>query len=266
MDEFRSLWEAREFDFAAACREIGRNNAFWVLCYRRHLDGVDLPRKTELNRLVRVAQQATAGLDTDGREERFTRYEARATVDQVSSYPSAGLRPMAARLRHWARTTRSRRATHPVRRLALAMADLSERAGRHDFTASTRQLAELAQMSHVAVSRHMHVLVDAGLVTRRGYCKSRVYDRGTSKFTIAPQRPAQRLDEVEAPRYDKLRARWTWRRPELRGTLTQWAFSRGAASVPNVTTLPTSSSSSTSIPTASAFSTGMQTLDSRGSP
>src|SRR4051812_10548202 len=261
MDPYRSLWESRTFDFEGACREHGRNNAFWILCYRRQLAGIDLPDAAELRRLTRIAHRATGGRDTAGELERYTRHEAQATVDQVERYPSAGLRPMTERLRRWARESRSRQATHPARRIALAVADIAEKAGRHDFTASTRQIAEIAKTSPVQVSRYMHVLVDAGLVTRMGYCRSRNYARGTSKFSIHPKRPAQRIDEVEPPRYDKLRARWTWRKASLRGEITPWQLLRG--SVPNVTR---DSSSTRNRAIASAFDTSRAPCSSRGSP
>jgi hypothetical protein len=261
MDPYRSFWECRVFDFEDACREVGRNNAFWILCYRRHLSGIDLPNETELRRLTRIAHLATGGRDTAGELERYTRYEARATVEQVKRYPCAGLRPMAERLRRWARESRSRRASDTARRIAVAMADIAEQAGRHDFTASTRQIAAMAKTSPVQVSRYMHVLVDAGLVTRKGYCRSRDYARGTSKFSIHPRRPTQRIDEVEPPRYDKLRARWTWREPGLRGKITLWQLLHG--NVPNVTR---ASSPTRDRAIASAFDTSRTPSSSRGSP
>lgn len=261
MEPYRDLWEEKTFDFPDACREVGRNNAFWILCYRRHLAGIDLPDERELRRLVRAANEATSWCCASGELERYTRHEARATVEQVAGYACAGLSPMVQRLRHWARNSRSRRADHVARRIALAMADVAEKAGRHDFTASTRQIAEMARTSPVQVSRYMHVLVDAGLVTRQGYCRSRSYARGTSKFSIHPRRPTQRIDELEPPRYDKLRARWTWRKPELRGKITPFAWLHG--SVPNVTTL---SSSREDEGTSVDKTTSTTSNPSRGSP
>jgi hypothetical protein len=261
MESCRALWEDRVFDFEDACRRHGRNNAFWILCYRRRLDGIELPGGPELRRLTKIANRATAGRNTDGELERYTRHEAQATVDQVSSYPCAGLRPMAERLRRWAKESRSRRASATARAIAVAMADIAEQAGRHDFTASTRQIAAMAGTSAVQVSRYMHVLVDAGLVTRKGYCRPRGYAMGTSKFSIHPRRPVQRIDEAERPRYDALRARWTWRKPSLRGQITSWQWLHG--SVPNVTT---SSSSTRKGLLVDAFRASTELHPSRGSP
>lgn len=263
-DHLRPLWSG-EFDFERACRDHGRNDAFWVLCYRRHLAGLDLPDARERRRLCKAANRATGYRNASGESERYTAYEARATVEQVSGYASGGLGPMVDRLRHWADSSRARSATPPARRLARALADVAERSGRYEFSASTRRLGEMAGMSHVSVSAHMHVLVAAGLVVRKGYCAPwGKHERGTSRFSIMPVRPEQRIDEEEPPRYDKLRARWSWRRPELRGTTTRWAWLKAyGESVPNVK-VPTIS---TTNPCSKEFlQVAIEHGSSRGSP
>ena len=236
-----------------------------MLCYRRHLAGEDLPDAREVRWLCLRANKATGYRDQDGREERYTSHEARATVDQVIGYPSAGLAPMVDRLRRWADSSRSVRATPPARRLARALADVAELSGRWEFSASTRRLGEMAGMSHVSVSAHMHALVASGLVRRRGYCAPRGgHERGTSRFSIMPRRPEQRIDEQEPPRYDRKRACWTWQRPEMRGVITRWAFLRRLSeSVPNVKepSSPTINSGS-----KDPFQAVLEQISSRGSP
>jgi DNA-binding transcriptional ArsR family regulator len=262
--DLRELWEAREFDFEDACCEVGRNRAFWVLCYRRHLRGMPLPDLLERRRICRRANAATGYLDRQGKPERYTLWESTQTAQQVEGYPSAGLRVLTARVRHWASSSRSRLATPPVRRLAVALSEVAEMSGRMDFSCSTRRLGEMAGMSHVAVSTHMHALVSAGLVRRKGYCEPRGgYERGTSRFTIMPRRPEQRVDEQEPPVFDPARGAWTWRNPSDRGRITRWIFQRMIGSVPNVNETEGATRRSGSV---GSFQVAVETSGSRGSP
>lgn len=235
-DYLRRAWQGARFDLELACRTYGRNDAFWVLCYRRALAGEALPSGRELRDLVRSANTATGGLDSCGRPDRYTLYEARATVEQVSGYARAvGLHPLVLRGRRWSEQSRSRRATPPVRRLMAALCDVAERSGSYEFACSHRRLAEMAGVSACSVAQLLWPLVDAGLVRRVGFNRPLPgRARGTSRFSLMPSRPEQRIDEERPPRFDYARCRWTWDRPEDRGKTTRWVFARISGSVPTV--------------------------------
>lgn len=240
-DYLRRAWQGARFDLELACRTYGRNDAFWVLCYRRALAGEALPSGRELRDLVRSANTATGGLDSCGRPDRYTLYEARATVEQVSGYARAvGLHPLVLRGRRWSEQSRSRRATPPVRRLMAALCDVAERSGSYEFACSHRRLAEMAGVSACSVAQLLWPLVDAGMVRRVGFNRPLPgRAKGTSRFSLMPSRPEQRVDEERPPRFDYQRCRWVWDRPEDRGRTTRWAFARSVASVPTVKVITT---------------------------
>lgn len=221
-------------DFGLACRLHGRNDAFWALCYRRHLEGRPIDER-EMRELVRAANRATGGLAHDGARERYTRYEATQTMEQVSGYPSLGLLPMVERCRHWAGWSRSHDATPPVRRLLEALCLVAESSGRHEFAASHRRLGAMAGISACSVAAHLRPLERHGLVRRTGFSKPLPgRTKGTSRFSIMPARPEQMIDEASSPRYDAERAKWTWDDPRERGSLSAWRYRRMRGSVPTV--------------------------------
>jgi hypothetical protein len=272
-DYLRGAWLSASFDFELACRTYGRNDAFWVLCYRLLLDGEALPTERELRKLVTTANRATGGLNRQGERERYTRYEAQATVEQVSSYAfSTGLKPMLRARRRWASGSRSRCATPPARRLLGAICDLAAACGRvEEIRASHRQLAERADLHPGEVSSLLYALQDAGQVFRLGFTPCyQGRPRGTTRLSLKPPRPAQNVDELRPPRWDASRATWAWDSSLARGTISQsrlrWLTRRkpsAAADVPYVYASPSRTC-------ASAFQdvsqVSVETLSSRGSP
>lgn len=237
-DYLRGEWSRAEFDLERACRTYGRNDAFWVLCYRRHLDGEPLPDQRERNRLVRDANRATGGLDQLGERERYTRHEAQATIDQVSRYRGRGLNPLLARRRRWARGSRSRRAIEPTKRLLEAICDVARQSGCATFACSHRRLAAMTGVDRSRVAYLLGELERAGQVFRRGFTPARDgWSRGTTILSLKPPRPAQRVDEQGNSTWNCKEARWTWPTPLARGTITPYQFRRALArggSVPNV--------------------------------
>lgn len=276
-DYLRPLWEASSFDFELACRVHGRNDAFWVLCYRLHRDGDDLPTKAETKKLVRAANRATGGLNQQGERERYTRYEAEQTIAQVSRYPrrSHGLLPMLRARRHWASTSRSRCATPAARRLLEAICDVAAACGRiEEIRASHRQLAAQAGLHPTEVASLLHSLQAAGQVFRLGFTPCyQGRARGTTRLSLKPPEPPQNVDEVERPTWDPRQARWTWSTPLAKGTISQsrwrWLTSREAreaAYVPYVKELPTPSSQGYTSTLKDAFQAEVERISSRGSP
>lgn len=276
-EHLRTLWESASFDFAVACRRHGRNDAFWALCYWTTLSGLPLPDEKQRRRLVREANRATGGVNQVGERERYTNYEAQATIEQVARYGRAeGVKPMLRARRHWAATSRSRYATTPARRLLNAICDLASACGRiEEIRASHRQLAERAGLHPTEVASLLYSLQAAGQVFRLGFTPCyQGRPRGTTRLSLKPPEPTdQRIDEAERPAWDALQARWSWSTPLARGTITQQRYRwltrpwpRQAASVPYVYgSLPTSSTSY-----ASAFydvsQASIETVSSRGSP
>ena len=274
MEHLSSLWQAKDYDFELACRMHGRNNAFWVLCYRLHLDGEQLPDEAEARKLIRRANRATGGLDQCGERSRFTLYEAKATIEQVACYRSRGLRSLIERRRAWIKTSRSKKATPYARRLLEAICRVAERAGRsEEFTASHRQLAAMADLHPTQVASLLYSLQDAGQVFRLGFTPARNgQPRGTTRLSLKPPRPIQMLDEAEPPRWDPRKTQWTWSSPLAKGTISnkRWCWltrraqrAREAAYVPNVNTTLSNTSRGTSqglLETMNTSSSG------RGSP
>ena len=241
-DYLRGAWSAPDFDFEATCRSHGRNDAFWVLCYRRHLDGEPLPDQRERNRLVRAANQATGGRDQLGELERYTRYEAQQTREQVARDGGRGTRRLIARRRA------CRRVSPAARRVLAALCDVAEATRQDVFACSHRRLAEAAGVDRSRVAGLLRELEDHKQVFRRGFAKAKGHPIGTSCFTLYPPRPAQNIDELEPPRYDVCKDRWTWSSPLAKGSLSQrrwrWLASRAqrasaAANVPTVSTITT---------------------------
>lgn len=235
----RDAWSASDFDFEHACRAFGRNDAFWVLCYRRHLDGEPLPDEKERNRLVRDANRATGGLDRHGERERYTRHEAQATVEQVELYQGGGTRPLLARRRAY-----RGKLSPAARRLLVALCDVALVSRRDVFCHSHRSLAAMIDVDRSRIAALLRELEDAKQVFRRGFTKARDgQSSGTSRFTLYPPRPIQNIDEREPPIYDALRARWVWSSPLAKGSISykRWRWlamgaqrASAAASVPNV--------------------------------
>jgi hypothetical protein len=227
----REAWSAREFDLGRACRRWGRNDAFWVLCYRRHLAGSDLPSGAELNALVRRANVATGGRSRRGDPQPYTRYEARETVKQVSGYPSAGLLPMLARGR--GKTSAEQAILDAVRSVARASA-------RHTFTASHRQLSAASGVPLARVGELLRRLERRRLVWLVGHTKALPgRSSGTSIWSVRPPRPAQMVDEACPPVYDAKRCRWVWAKPSDKGVVSGWSLRAEVAKasrrgVPNV--------------------------------
>lgn len=236
-----------------------------------------MPGERERNRLVREANRATGGLNQSGERERYTRYEAQQTIEQVGRYPrlSKGLRPLLRTRRHWASNSRSKYATPSARRLLEAICDLASTCARgEEIRASHRQLAGMAGLHPTEVSSLLYSLEAAEQVFRLGFTPCyQGRARGTTRLSLKPPRPIQNVDEAEKPHWDFRKARWTWDSPLAKGTISQsrwrWLARRGpsaAASVPYVhgfSTTSTSLASEASI--ASAFRDHM-VATSRGSP
>jgi hypothetical protein len=230
----REAWSGREFDLASACRRWGRNDAVWVLCYRRWLAGEDLPSGAELRAIVRAAGRATGGIDASGRRRSYTLYEARATVEQVSCYDSHGLAPL---------LVRGRGKTVLEQALLDALRSVARASARHTFTASYRQLSALSGVPLVRIAEVAARLQRRRLVWRTGETAPvDGHEHGTTIWSLRPPRPAQRMDEVRPPAYDARRCRWVWSTPSDRGRITPWLFRRAARAlegrVPNVQITP----------------------------
>jgi hypothetical protein len=273
----RKLWEATSFDLENSCRRNGRNDSFWILCVRRQLDGEQLPDEKERLALVRAANRATGGLNVAGERERYTSYEAQATIDQVASYSkySHGLRPLVASRRRWAATSRSRYATPPARRLLEAICDVASACWRvEEIRASHRQLARAADVHPTEVASLLRSLQAAGQVFRLGFTSCyKGRPRGTTRLSLKPPRPAQNLDELHPPTWDPRKAQWTWSTPLEKGTISQkrWRWrARREAERSRERALCIRLSKNTAEIVDSTFSTSSQTateaLSSRGSP
>lgn len=225
----REAWSAKEFDFGAACRRWGRNDAVWLLCYRLHLAGIDLPDDRQARRIVRDANRATGGLDSTGRRDRYTLYEARKTIEQVARYEGRGLAPLLAR---------PDGRTDLERRLLRAIRSVARSCSRHTFTASYRQLSRMSGVPLIKIASVAASLEQRRLAWRVGESpRMPGRARGTTIWSIRPPRPRQRIDESSPPTYDAVRCRWTWATPSDRGRITAWAYLRGAkrfVDMPNV--------------------------------
>lgn len=217
----REAWSARDFDFDQACRRWGRNDAFWVLCYRRHLSGAQVPCGAELNALVRRANVATGGRSRDGVEQRYTRHEARETSRQVSGYPSLGLLPLLSR-RAGRRTRRETSVLEALRSVASACA-------RIEFTASHRQLARMSGEPLACVGEVTRRLEKARMIWKVGETDPLPgREHGTTIWSLAPPRPSQRIDEKTPPTYDAKKMRWVWSVASDRGVVTRWMYAMQA--------------------------------------
>jgi hypothetical protein len=260
-----AAWEADSFDFERACRAFGRNDSFWVLCYRAHLAGEPMPDERETRKIVRAANRATGGLNQQGERERYTLYEARATIDQVRYYQGCGLRPLIARRRV------ARRISPQARRLLETVCGLFEASRRTTLYASHRKLGEMADLPPCRVAAFLNELERNKLVFRRGFTPAAPgRSRGTTILSLRPPRPMQNIDEAEPPTWNPLEARWTWSTPLAKGTMSyrRWCWlarrqSSKAANVPYVYEITSSTGEGTSSrpsEVASAFQT------TRGSP
>jgi hypothetical protein len=230
----REAWSGREFDLGEACRRWGRNDAVWVLCYRRWLAGDDLPSGAELRAIVRTAGRATGGRDATGRMRPYTLYEASATVEQVSRYDSHGLVPLLAR---------GRGKTALEQALLDALRSVARASARHTFTASYRQLSAASGVPLARISEVAARLQRRRLAWRTGETAPVAgHEHGTTIWSLRPPRPAQRIDEVRPPVYDARRCRWIWSTPSDRGRITPWLFRRTVQAlegrVPNVQITP----------------------------
>jgi hypothetical protein len=273
-DYLRPLWESSSFDFELACRMHGRNDAFWVLCYRAHRDGEDLPDEKQVKKLVRIANRATGGLDQQGERERYTRYEAEQTIEQVKRYPrfSHGLRPLLRARRHWASTSRSKYAHPPTRRLLEAICDIAEKCCRgEEIRASHRQLAAMAGLHPTEVASLLYSLQAAGQVFRLGFTPCyQGRARGTTRLSLKPPRPFPNQDEQEPPRWDPRQAKWTWSTPLAKGTMSQsrwrWLARRQSSKATNVPYVYGSSTTGYGKTSTTTSQTSNECLSSRGSP
>lgn len=241
----RYLWESGSFDFANACRCHGRNDAFWALCYWTILSGLVLPDEKERKCLVREANRATGGLNTEGERERYTNYEAQQTIEQVANYPnfSSGLKPLVRARRKWAASSRSKYATPHARRLLEVICELATNCARgEEIRASHRQLAARAGLHPTQVAGLLYSLQAAGQVFRLGFTPAYGgHGRGTTRLSLKPPRPAQMIDEAEPPTWDAAQARWVWSTPLAKGSISpsrwRWLARRkpsAAADVPYV--------------------------------
>jgi hypothetical protein len=212
--------------------------------YGMNLDGKDMPDKRERNLVVRAANKATEGFNTAGEEERYTRYEAQMTIDQINRYGlSKGLRPVLKIRRKWVADSRSKRATPPARRLLAAVCDIAEACARvREIRASHRQLARMAGLHKDEVAPLLHSLYAAKQLFFLGFtpCHNG-QPRGTSRFSLTCPRPAQMVDEREPPTWDALLVDWVWSSSLAKGSISQarlrWLTRRepnSAASLPYV--------------------------------
>jgi hypothetical protein len=271
----RPLWESSSFDFELACRTHGRNDAFWVLCYRAWREGEELPGEAEIKKIVRTANRATAGLNQQGERERYTRYEAEQTIDQVKRYRSCGLLPMLRARRQWAASSRSKYATPTARRLLNAICDIAEACCRvEEIRTPHRQLAEMADLHPTEVASLLYSLQSAGQVFRLGFTPCyQGRPRGTTRVSLKPPEPGRNIDERERPAWNPRLAKWSWGSPLAKGKTSykRWRWlarqqPSAAARVPYVYRSSTSSSESC----ISAFKEHPQIevecVSSRGSP
>lgn len=258
-----AAWSARDFDFELGCRVYGRNDAFWVLCYRAHLDGDPLPDEKLARKFVRAANRATGGLNQSGERERYTLYEANATIEQVRRYRGAGLKTLVAKRRS------ARKITPGASRLLDAACSVAEKSKRSTFACSHRRLAAMAGVHPCQVSGYLYELERKEQIFRRGFTPAVPgRKRGTTILSLKPPRPMQRIDELEPPTWDARKAQWSWSTPLARGTTTysRWRWlarrqSSAAASVPNVNEFSSRSSKTTTSIVFSSFDNPL-----RGSP